>query len=297
MSPERDTREHENAGTAPQRAVGEKRGQPAISNNRKWWQSPFFEKLTFRRLCLAECAAWAKSGDSQLFPTTGNGGSPRFSQGSRPSREGHREYTGSVHKAIIFDLGKTIIPFEIDRGYAALAPHCGLKREEMRRRLQEATIVQRFEAGEVSPERFVEEFSAALGLKLDYGRFCELWSSIFLPEPLVPEELLEGLAKRYRMLLLSNTNAIHFAMVRVRYPILRHFDDFVLSYEVGALKPAEKIYRAAVERAGCAPEECFFTDDIDSYVEGARAVGLDAVQFESAEQIERELAGRGIKWA
>jgi FMN phosphatase YigB (HAD superfamily) len=201
-----------------------------------------------------------------------------------------------VHKAIIFDLGKTIIPFDIDRGYAALAPHCGLERAEMRQRLQQGTIVRRFEAGEVTPEQFVQEFSAALGLTIPYDQFCELWSSIFLPEPLLPEELVEGVAKRYRALVLSNTNAIHFRMVRERYPILRHFHDFVLSHEVGALKPEPKIYRAAVERAGCRAQECFFTDDIESFVEGARAEGLDAVQFHSAEQLMKELAGRGIEW-
>ena len=42
------------------------------------------------------------------------------------------------------------------------------------------------------------------------------------------------------------------------------------------------------------PEECFFTDDILEYVEAARPLGIDAVQFESREQIERELSARGI---
>lgn len=201
-----------------------------------------------------------------------------------------------MHKAVIFDLGKTIIPFDIERGYAALKPYCPLGREEMRKRIAGSTIVTRFEAGQVSPEEFVAEFSSALGLEIEYGRFCELWSSIFLPDPLVPEELVEGLGRRYRLLVLSNTNAIHFAMVRDRYPILRHFHGYVLSYEVGAAKPDPRIYQAAIERAGCRPEECFFTDDIASYVEAGKKLGLDAVQFESAEQVERELEKRGIEW-
>ncbi len=98
----------------------------------------------------------------------------------------------------------------------------------------------------------------------------------------------------YRLVLLSNTNAIHFEMIRANYPLLRHFDAFVLSYEVGAMKPSPVIYRKAVEAAGCRPEECFFTDDIAEYIEGAGKVGIDAVQFESSAQIERELRGRGV---
>ncbi len=201
-----------------------------------------------------------------------------------------------MHKAVIFDLGKTIVPFDIERGYAALQPYCSLDRQQMRERIARSPIVRQFESGEVSPEQFVAEFSAALGLEVAYDRFCELWSSIFLPEPLLPEELVEGLARRYRLLLLSNTNAIHFEMIRGRYPILRHFHHYVLSYEVGAMKPDPRIYQAAIERAGCPAGECFFTDDMPSYVEAGRRAGLDAVQFESAEQVQRELEKRGIAW-
>jgi FMN phosphatase YigB (HAD superfamily) len=59
---------------------------------------------------------------------------------------------------------------------------------------------------------------------------------------------------------------------------------------------AEPIYQKAVEAAGCQPGECFFTDDIEAYVEAARAQGIDAVQFHSAAQIEAELHRRGVEW-
>jgi putative hydrolase of the HAD superfamily len=96
------------------------------------------------------------------------------------------------------------------------------------------------------------------------------------------------------LLALSNTNPIHFAMVKEAYPLLRHFDDFVLSYEVGAAKPEAKIYQEAIVRAQCNPEECFFTDDVALNIEAARLNGMDAVQFLSAEQLERELRVRSL---
>ena len=68
----------------------------------------------------------------------------------------------------------------------------------------------------------------------------------------------------------------------------------MLSYEVGALKPDDKIYREAIQRAGCRPEECFFTDDIAINVDAARNNGMDAVQFVSAAQLEGELKARGV---
>ena len=199
-------------------------------------------------------------------------------------------------KTVIFDLGKVLIPFDFSRGYRALENYCAYPAAEIPKRIATTGLVPRFEAGLVEPRDFVEQLRGMLGLKISYEQFCEIWSSIFLPDALVPETLLAGIGERYRLLVLSNTNAIHFEMVRQTYPWLRHFHDLVLSYEVKATKPSPEIYRAAIEKARCRPEECFFTDDIPAYVEGARREGIDAVLFESCAQLERDLAARGIRW-
>jgi epoxide hydrolase-like predicted phosphatase len=202
-----------------------------------------------------------------------------------------------VIKTVIFDLGKVLIPFDFSRGYQGMEKLCGHPAAEIRKRIAATDLVYRFETGLVEPRDFVQQLSRILDLRATYEQFCEIWSSIFLPDPLLPESLLAGLRERYRMLVLSNTNAIHFEMVRQNYPLLRHFDDLILSYEVKAMKPAPAIYQAAIARAGCRPEECFYTDDIAAYAEAARAQGIDAVQFESREQLERELRARHIQWS
>jgi len=202
-----------------------------------------------------------------------------------------------VTKTVIFDLGKVLIPFDWSRGYRAMQAHCGLTPEQIRARIAATGLVRRFETGQMEPLDFVAQLTSLLDLNVSYERFREIWSSIFVPDPLIPESMLSGLRERYRLLLLSNTNAIHFDMVRANYPMLRHFDDFILSYEVKAMKPAPAIYQAAIEQARCKPEECFYTDDIADFVEGARRVGMDAVQFESRPQLEREMAAREIRWS
>jgi putative hydrolase of the HAD superfamily len=202
-----------------------------------------------------------------------------------------------VIKTVIFDLGKVLIPFDFSRGYRAMEPFCDYPAAEIPKRIAASDLVHRFETGLVEPRDFVEQLSRMLTLRVDYDQFCEIWSSIFLPDTLVPESLLAGIRERYRLLVLSNTNALHFAMVRRNYPLLRHFHDLVLSYEVKAMKPSPAIYREAIARAQCRPEECFYTDDIPAYVEGARREGIDAVQFESSTQLERDLAARGVRWS
>ena len=200
-----------------------------------------------------------------------------------------------MHKAVIFDLGRVLVDFDFKRGYRALEGLCPYSAAEMPRRLAGCGLVERFESGLIEPRDFVSQMSAVLDLRIEYPQFCDAWSSIFT-DILVPEKILAGLKGRYRLILLSNTNAIHFEMLRDRLTMLRHFDDLVLSYEVKAMKPRPEIYQAAVERAGCRPEECFYTDDIAAYVAAGRDYGIDAVQFESVAQLERELGQRGIRW-
>jgi len=197
-------------------------------------------------------------------------------------------------KALIFDLGNVIIPFDFKRAYARIEPLTKYAASEIPGRLRKSDLVQRFETGRVEPERFVEELAELPEFSMTYAEFCDVWSSIFLPGTLIGEDRLASLAERYPLLLLSNTNPIHFKMVQANYPLLRHFRQRVLSYEAGVTKPSAKIYQEAIARAGCAAGECFFTDDILINVEAARRQGMDAVQFESAAQLERELGARGV---
>jgi FMN phosphatase YigB (HAD superfamily) len=198
-----------------------------------------------------------------------------------------------VIKAILFDLGNVIVPFDFKRAYTKLGPMCTCPVTEISARLWASDLVRRFETGQIGAEPFVSELSALLGFNATYTEFCDLWASIFVQETLVSESLIARLGERHRLLVLSNTNPIHFSMLKANYPLLGHFDEFVLSYEVGALKPEDAIYREAIARARCRPEECFFVDDISVNVDAARNNGMEAVQFLSATQLEEELKARG----
>lgn len=199
-------------------------------------------------------------------------------------------------KTVIFDLGGVIVPLDFPRGYAAMSKLCGLPPSEIPNHIRKTGIVPKFETGQMSPEDFVAELSRALNLRITHEDFRTLWGSIFPAHTLLPEELFASLRKNYRLVLLSNTNSLHFEMVRENYPLLRHFDSFVLSYQVGAMKPSPQIYEVAIAEAACEAEHCFFTDDLMPYVEGARAAGMAAEQFESYVRLTEIFDARGIVW-
>ena len=197
-------------------------------------------------------------------------------------------------KTLIFDLGGVIVPLDFPRAFQEISSFTPHPAEEIQRRIAATDLYVRSELGQISAAEFMSEMSRQLDLAADEATFRRIWCSVFPPRTLIEDQWLEQLHTRYRILMLSNTNVIHFEMIRESYPILRHFDGFVLSYEVGHMKPAPQIYREAIRQAGCRPEECFFTDDTAANVEGALREGLDAVRFVSGEQLRAELAARGV---
>ena len=197
-------------------------------------------------------------------------------------------------RTVIFDLGNVLVPFEIDRGYNALSANSGLPVHEVAARIHDSGLHTAFESGDFETAELHSRLSRLLGLNCEAPEFREIWNSIFLPQCLTSEELVVDLKQRFRLVLLSNTNALHFGWLSERYPILRHFDAYTLSYEVKAMKPSPLIYAAAVHNAQCEPSECFFTDDVMAYVEGARAFGMDAEQFQGEAILRQHLKQRGL---
>jgi glucose-1-phosphatase len=203
----------------------------------------------------------------------------------------------NVPKALLFDLGKVLIPFDFTRAYAAMQSLTGLPVEEIRARLLGTTLYRQFETGRIEPVDFAAQVMNLIGFRCELPVFSEIWSSIFLPETLIPDEVIQRLQPEYRLIIVSNTNQLHFEMLRQTYPILRHFYGCILSYEVGVMKPDPAFYAAALSMAGCTPADCVFIDDLSENVEGARSAGFDGILFQSFPQLSEELKQRGVRLA
>ena len=88
---------------------------------------------------------------------------------------------------------------------------------------------------------------------------------------------------------ISNFHRAAFDYIWSRYPWLRLFDGMVISCETQTLKPEPAIYQTLLEKYSLNPAECLFIDDSPANVEGARQMGMHALQYISGEQIRREL--------
>ena len=97
--------------------------------------------------------------------------------------------------------------------------------------------------------------------------------------------------QQIRVGLLSNVDK-RFAKLIGDLGFYQPFDPCLLSCEMGVEKPDPKIYEMLIERLGFPAEEIVFIDDNVENVKAAKKLGLDAIAFESEEQIRKELNQR-----
>jgi putative hydrolase of the HAD superfamily len=113
----------------------------------------------------------------------------------------------------------------------------------------------------------------------------KLWGRIRRNEEML--QAVEKIHRHYKVGLLTN-NVKEWGGWRELYPV-DLFDIVIDSSEVGVRKPDPKIYHLACEGLDVAPERAAFVDDIDINVEGARAFGLNAIQFTTTGEVLERL--------
>lgn len=150
------------------------------------------------------------------------------------------------------------------------------------------------ERGTISDEELRLLLCDRFGKDVDRESLLVAAADIFTPD-LAMEDLLAELAGTdLPLILVSNTNAFHAEFVQREMDLLNHFDHLVLSYQVGAAKPEEAFYEAALAQAGCSAGECFYTDDVLDYVAAGRRFGLDSEQFVGCDSLREQLEARGV---
>jgi len=198
------------------------------------------------------------------------------------------------YSVIVFDLGNVLLPF----GYTSALKKLNAIDKELGDKFWEYyrnnyKLHRDFERGDIPGEEFIDLMLRVLENKVDKKTFCDLYSRIFTEDTEVTG-LLPGLKERYTLILLSNTNSIHMEYGWKDFPFLKYFDKLILSHQVYAVKPEEKIYRAVEKYTGKPPEEHIFIDDIEEYVNAAKKAGWDGIVFTNGKELLLQLQSKGI---
>lgn len=194
-------------------------------------------------------------------------------------------------KLFVFDLGKVILPFE-HRQIAVKLHEASMIRDRFKpddvfQFLFDHSrgFVNVYEEGRTTSREFFMKLRERYKLDLEFEEFKEIWNNIFEEDPAVNEVILYLKKKGYPVFLLSNTNELHFAHIIEKYPIVNYLDEWILSFEVGAKKPSEKIYDTIFEKKTVERHEVLYIDDIPQYVEAAASYGIPGIVFREAADI------------
>lgn len=204
------------------------------------------------------------------------------------------EPSGKI-RAVFFDLGNVLVLYDVNIAAKKFADVWGVAEKDVWKELYFSDLERAYSKGQISSKEFYERLSEQFPKPVDYETFVHIWNHIFWGNKGI-EPLVEFLAKRYSIYLISNTNELHFEFIKEHYPVLRHFRAFFPSHEVGSRKPERAIFEHALKQVNIQPKEAVFIDDVPEFVEGARSVGMHAIQYVSTEQLERDLRALGIKW-
>ncbi len=196
-------------------------------------------------------------------------------------------------KTIFFDLGNVLVFFSLPKMFEQISQCTGLSAEQIRKILFESDVRELYETGIIDTSQLHKIIQSVSQQPFSLEAFMAALSDIFTPNadlwPIV-EKLKQN---NLRLVLLSNTSECHFKHIESRFPVLRHFDHKVLSYEVGAWKPDVRIFQKALSEAQCAPQECFYTDDIPEFIQAARSVGLPGNVYSGVADLKEQLIERG----
>ncbi len=83
-------------------------------------------------------------------------------------------------------------------------------------------------------------------------------------------------------------------MIEAKLELSRYVAWSFVSCETGVRKPDPEAYLGAAGALGVAPSDCLFVDDREKNCRGAEAVGMPAIQFESAARLRAALVEHGL---
>jgi putative hydrolase of the HAD superfamily len=200
-------------------------------------------------------------------------------------------------RAVISDLGKVLLWFDNDIFIRRLAAHCDLSVEKIKEAAHSnMELITAFDKGGISPREFYERIVKAVGARISREKFFAIYNDIFWLNARAVEVLKRVKPTYSKLLLLSNTDPERFGFVRKRFSQILIFDDYVLSYELGLVKPEPGIYREAARRAGCAADECVFIDDLPENVEAAVSLGAKGVVYAPTTDLAAALGELGLRF-
>ncbi|MFX1394697.1 MAG: HAD family hydrolase [Promethearchaeota archaeon] len=202
-------------------------------------------------------------------------------------------------KAIIFDLGGVIVELDYSNFYNRVISLTSSENPRTRIMLEFFRQSDLYHQGKMSDEEFYQLACDLLQVcMLNQSEFYDAFNSI-VSHP-IPEavNLLKKLKENgnYLLMALSNVNASHWNYIlSKKWDFLDYFDEIILSHDVKITKPNPKIFKHAINKSKCKPQEIVFIDDGSINVRSAKELGIIGIHYKNIEELIKEFKRLNIK--
>jgi len=199
-----------------------------------------------------------------------------------------------VITTVLFDLGGVVCRYDPSERLTLLAEDCGVGPEEVHRRVWASQLNTDFELGRYTTLEWFELVREALGIRMGNERLLEVMLTALTIDSQVLA-LVDRLRARVRAAMLTDNPPLLLEALPTHFPeIAPRFDPFLISCELGLMKPSREIFELTLARLDEPASNVLFVDDTEANVLGARACGISAVRFTSAEALRADLVGYGV---
>ncbi len=160
-------------------------------------------------------------------------------------------------------------------------------------------VIRKFERGILTPEVFRDKVRAEAGINFTDQQIDDAWNALLFDIPAERIEVIEEVKKNYKILLLSNSNEIHYDLyvrdLQLRFGY-REFDELFdkayFSFDLHLSKPDIEIYEFIMYQHKLNPAETLFIDDNIDNINTAKSLGWKTFHLESPNRI-RDIFTKG----
>ncbi|MCX6066035.1 MAG: HAD family phosphatase [Chloroflexi bacterium] len=187
-------------------------------------------------------------------------------------------------KAIYFDLGGVIVRTEDKTLRTELGQRFGMTYDQIDRFVFGCETAKKASIGLISEEQHWRD--VARRLEQPESDWQSIADAFFGGDKIDRDMLafIESVRPAIKTGVISNAwNGLRDYMRKNGF--LAPFDDVIVSAEVGIVKPDARIYQLALDKFGIQPEEAVFVDDMPENIAACQALGMQGVQFKTAEQV------------
>lgn len=187
--------------------------------------------------------------------------------------------------AIIFDLGGVLIDIDYTKTRQAFE-NLGISNfNELYSQANQQDLFDRFETGQISGQHFINSILNYFSEPISPNKVVHAWNAMILDFQHEKLTLLEELAPKHSLFLLSNTNELHVPVVRQRLakltakPLEAYFSKVYFSHDLGLRKPNSEIFEFVCSENNLNPITTLFIDDSMQHIEGAKKCGLQTIHL------------------